>query len=101
MQNYYFLITIDGTVQCYDQDTNTMLGIGDFKYESSNSDFWTRFCNIDGQTFDLNIFNGDSNFAPLIGYVFPCKIDDDGILTGECGDNFGCVLEFENESIFF
>lgn len=101
MKQYDFTIMIDGTINCYDAETGDLLGSSADKYEPTNSDFWAMFDDMNGETFDLNIFNGDSNFAPIVGYVYPCLLDDDGFLTGEYGDFYSCSIEFENESIFW
>ena len=99
MTQYYFTITLDGTINCYDQETNELLGSSSDKFEVCG-DFWARFDDVNDETFDLNIFNGDSNDAPIVGYVYVCKVDDDGFLTGECEDVYVCSIEFENELLF-
>ena len=100
MQTYYFVVAIDGTVKWYDSDTNVLLATGDEKFDSLDGDFWTRFVDTNGDTFDLNIWNGIGKIPASEGYLYKCTIDYQGYFCGGDDDYDTCELLFETGYIF-
>ena len=100
MKTYYFVIAIDGTVKWYDSDTNVLLATGDKKFDSLDGDFWTRFVDTNGDTFDLNIWNGIGEIPPYECELYKCAIDSQGYLCGDMNDSVKCELLFETGFVF-
>lgn len=94
MEKYYFVVTTNGVINCYNIETNELLAQGRDKFDINHSDFWTLFDNIYGNDYDLCI-NNFENIPAHNCQLYKLSIDDDGELCGEWDDFVTYSLSYE------
>ncbi len=92
--NIYFVVTTDNNINVYDDETHELRSTADLKFDINDGDFWTGLT-INGDKYDINIFNGDCEFPPYSLHLYRLRKDDEGNYIAEWDDYITFGLEFE------